>query len=139
MQAQLVILMLLVWVVTLALAIRLRAGKTPRELRQVEFWVTIVVPLPFCLLIAMQVVQHRVTAGTMISAGSILALVLFRLFRSQQPFQPGEALDNYARDPIRCGQCDYDLTGNASGICPECGWRIPAQVPPGDDVPWTFW
>jgi hypothetical protein len=23
-----------------------------------------------------------------------------------------------------CGQCGYDLTGNVSGICPECGWKI---------------
>lgn len=23
--------------------------------------------------------------------------------------------------PGRCEQCDYDLTGNTSGICPECG------------------
>lgn len=26
----------------------------------------------------------------------------------------------------RCHQCDYDLTGNVSGICPECGTPIPA-------------
>lgn len=25
----------------------------------------------------------------------------------------------------RCAQCDYDLRGNASGICPECGTPIP--------------
>lgn len=25
----------------------------------------------------------------------------------------------------RCHQCDYDLTGNVSGICPECGTPIP--------------
>ena len=29
---------------------------------------------------------------------------------------------------INCGQCGYDLTGNASGICPECGWTIPPEV-----------
>lgn len=23
-----------------------------------------------------------------------------------------------------CPQCDYDLTGNTSGICPECGTRL---------------
>ena len=27
-----------------------------------------------------------------------------------------------------CGQCGYDLTGNVSGVCPECGWRIPHIV-----------
>ena len=25
---------------------------------------------------------------------------------------------------VTCGQCGYDLTGNVSGICPECGWKI---------------
>lgn len=25
------------------------------------------------------------------------------------------------RDPARCGECGYDLTGNVSGRCPECG------------------
>ena len=24
-------------------------------------------------------------------------------------------------DPTRCRACDYDLTGNVSGVCPECG------------------
>lgn len=26
-----------------------------------------------------------------------------------------------------CFECGYDLTGNLSGICPECGWDIPAD------------
>jgi hypothetical protein len=25
----------------------------------------------------------------------------------------------------RCGRCGYDLTGNTSGVCPECGAKIP--------------
>jgi hypothetical protein len=28
----------------------------------------------------------------------------------------------------RCRKCLYDLTGNVSGICPECGTPIPEQV-----------
>jgi uncharacterized RDD family membrane protein YckC len=27
-----------------------------------------------------------------------------------------------------CASCDYDLTGNVSGICPECGTRIPEET-----------
>ena len=23
-----------------------------------------------------------------------------------------------------CGNCEYDLTGNESGVCPECGTEI---------------
>jgi hypothetical protein len=27
----------------------------------------------------------------------------------------------------RCGQCGYDLTGNVSGVCPECGTPVSAR------------
>ena len=35
----------------------------------------------------------------------------------------------------RCFQCDYDLTGNTSGICPECGTSVrrSPQTGGGDD------
>lgn len=35
----------------------------------------------------------------------------------------------HARSPAtgRCAACDYDLTGNVSGVCPECGKAIPAN------------
>ncbi|MCH7592047.1 MAG: hypothetical protein IH989_04605 [Planctomycetes bacterium] len=26
--------------------------------------------------------------------------------------------------PGRCQACDYDLTGNVSGVCPECGTKV---------------
>lgn len=26
--------------------------------------------------------------------------------------------------PGRCARCDYDLTGDASGVCPECGTEV---------------
>lgn len=29
-----------------------------------------------------------------------------------------------------CSRCGYDLTGNVSGICPECGSRIDSSVQP---------
>ncbi len=29
--------------------------------------------------------------------------------------------------PGHCRKCGYDLTGNVSGVCPECGERIPAD------------
>jgi len=27
--------------------------------------------------------------------------------------------------PGICGKCQYDLTGNVSGVCPECGTPVP--------------
>jgi len=29
--------------------------------------------------------------------------------------------------PRRCQECEYDLTGNTSGVCPECGLDMPAE------------
>jgi hypothetical protein len=35
-----------------------------------------------------------------------------------------------------CHACGYDLTGNVSGVCPECGTPVPppASAPPGNGV-----
>ena len=30
--------------------------------------------------------------------------------------------------PGHCRRCDYDLTGNVSGVCPECGTPIPPRA-----------
>ncbi|MCG3132419.1 MAG: hypothetical protein FLDDKLPJ_03258 [Phycisphaerae bacterium] len=56
-----------------------------------------------------------------------VALIPGRLLRRIRP--PRE------RDPVRrgryprglCHACGYDLTGNVSGACPECGARRPAS------------
>src|SRR5438094_828940 len=29
-----------------------------------------------------------------------------------------------SRKKTECAKCGYDLTGNTSGSCPECGWLI---------------
>ena len=34
-----------------------------------------------------------------------------------------EGLKQERRDAGRCVACAYDLTGNVSGVCPECGSR----------------
>lgn len=54
-----------------------------------------------------------------LSLGLILSLATYalfrrRLFRSKAGHSP---------------QCRYDLTGNTSGVCPECGLLIPTQEP----------
>jgi hypothetical protein len=47
-----------------------------------------------------------------------------------------------------CSHCGYDLTGNASGICPECGTAVDPQIasnPPAglslilQTQPWWVW
>lgn len=36
-------------------------------------------------------------------------------------------LSRRAEDNQKCRECRYDLTGNVSGVCPECGTRITSQ------------
>ncbi len=65
------------------------------------------------------------TLGLMIML-PLLALVLvmgvfgLRGLRSDKYFRK-----LYELDPGFCGRCGYDLTGNISGVCPECGWKLP--------------
>jgi hypothetical protein len=33
-------------------------------------------------------------------------------------------LDHRRISPGHCGKCGYDLTGNVSGRCPECGVAV---------------
>ncbi len=58
--------------------------------------------------------------------GAWITLLLSLLF-------PSYALWRFLRGPRyhpplppdgRCAYCDYDLTGNVSGVCPECGNQI---------------
>jgi rRNA maturation protein Nop10 len=30
---------------------------------------------------------------------------------------------------MKCAECGYDLTGNLSGRCPECGTQLPSKAP----------
>ncbi len=37
-------------------------------------------------------------------------------------------------DGSQCASCAYDLTGNASGVCPECGTPVAQQAKDGKDA-----
>jgi uncharacterized paraquat-inducible protein A len=51
------------------------------------------------------------TAVAVLAVAVILAQLLYFGFREAHVEQDGP----------RCQRCDYDLTGNVSGVCPECG------------------
>ncbi len=66
---------------------------------------------------------HIELKAAIVLAG-VLTLILYRWDR---PYPP----------PC-CWSCGYNLTGNVSGICPECGTRIPEPASDdagGDDEP----
>lgn len=54
--------------------------------------------------------------GSLLGIGGALALIGLISLGNAVRF-PGK--QNYA--PGHCRKCDYDLTGNRSGTCPECG------------------
>lgn len=39
-------------------------------------------------------------------------------------FRPTREPNNRRFQPGHCQNCSYDLTGNVSGICPECGTEV---------------
>ena len=41
------------------------------------------------------------------------------------------ALPRLYETPGHCHTCEYDLTGNVSGVCPECGTIISGEKPQG--------
>jgi hypothetical protein len=55
----------------------------------------------------------------MTAAGYVLGVWLFVMGTS--PYKPPRA---YMVEPPLCDNCGYNLTGNESGVCPECGTKV---------------
>ncbi len=65
---------------------------------------------------------HRIFFIVTLCAASISSLrFLKKRARSEDAGSP-------AHFPDPCSVCSYDLTGNVSGICPECGTHMEAQA-----------
>jgi hypothetical protein len=52
----------------------------------------------------------------------------FTLRRRCRQCQASFRVESLKPELLSCGQCGYNLTGNISGICPECGWIIPEDI-----------
>lgn len=72
--------------------------------------------------------------GFLIMAYSLGYTILFQPISQVSEHQ---ARHLYKQDPGHCGRCEYDLTGNTTGICPECGWTLNAEPP--DSPGWAMW
>lgn len=120
---------------------RKRLPITPRQTRKRSWRVLAFTVLP-CAFAAFvfwksDLPQHK--AIVVVSIGGVAmagASALYQYFRSPPAH---ETLQNFAADSRHCGQCEYDLTGNVSGVCPECGWQIPQGKLDVDTPGWPLW
>jgi hypothetical protein len=118
-----------------------RAPLSPRQSRKESRWIWALTG-PICVLSAWMAwnsgtPQSRLFAVVMMAYLAIGAVVAVRQWLGSPPER--EAVANFAVDPRHCGRCEYDLTGNTSGICPECGWRIPRWPLDVDSPGWAVW
>ena len=74
---------------------------------------------------------------------AVVLLIAIAHHRGERPFPPGccrmcgRRFDSEGQDKCprcgwsrrRCTECHYDLTGNTSGTCPECGEAIREDPP----------
>ncbi len=120
-----VTVILLMIAIAVTLASRSPRGLTPRQRQRNLRWEFAVVLLLTCGILGI-----NLWAGMSWFAGMLLSVLLLSLAGTgynaffAAPTQR-EIAENYIMDRGHCGRCGYDLTGNVSGICPECGWRIP--------------
>jgi hypothetical protein len=93
--------------------------------RQWLAWVILLASVPVAFLVVRGTQWLMGTQNTMIwlMAGLYQGLIL--LIGVVIAVQPRE---RPARFP--CRRCHYDLTGNESGICPECGAHVEVAPPP---------
>ena len=59
-----------------------------------------------------------------VPATSIFIGVIFAMAGVGAVLESGRQRRGYPLVPTLCPKCRYDLTGNVSGVCPECGTKI---------------
>jgi hypothetical protein len=84
-------------------------------------------PMPRAVVCGI-VVAGVVTYGVARGYGALVAVLLFPILVLAAVFVSGwwsidrpHAVRRHRRSQGLCVQCGYDLTGNVSGVCPECG------------------
>lgn len=110
-------------------------GRTLREQRECmrkSLWVVLLAWLAF---VCLAWTEHN----PMLALCWTIALLSMMYPAIRRPTEE-DAQRDYARDPRHCGRCGYDLTGNVSGTCPECGWRIePLPMLLVERPDWGLW
>ncbi len=66
---------------------------------------------------------EKFTSYASLSVGFFCSLMVLLVF-----LRRGRITRRFDRVPYLCVECGYDLQGNSSGVCPECGTPIPDTV-----------
>jgi len=118
---------------------RIGRSLSPRAVRKRYHWVvlnqTVLLGMLVCALLSQGLPEWQMIlllCGIMVSMVSLI----WKVTRRQTE---DDAQRNYADDTGHCGRCEYDLTGNVSGICPECGWVIPKTPMRMQSPDWARW
>ncbi len=108
---------------------------SPRStLRLYRYWFWIVNMLWFAISCHALIMNHFYLLAIWPPMFLLSALPLVFRKRTAKEF-----LQNYTANSRYCGRCEYDLTGNITGICPECGWEIPDNDTLVQDYGWGRW
>ena len=73
------------------------------------------------LLVALLTIRDRAIFWTMIAVGVALLVVNFVIVSRRNA---AKVRGQRAAELNRCPNCEYDLTGNTSGRCSECGVTV---------------
>jgi len=77
--------------------------------------------------------------GLMLMIGVAIVLEVYSLVKLESLSNEYDARVNYSQDAAHCGRCGYDLTGNTTGVCPECGWQLPKLPVKLQSPVWHVW
>jgi hypothetical protein len=104
-----------------------RSIESPEEqLRtRIRFWLPLPIALYMMLSLPLVVAgAGRYGGGPMVVVAIFeLGLILNVIYRFRRKRELQRRLNGL------CQQCGYCLNGNVSGICPECGTKIPVRLP----------
>ena len=117
--------------------IRRRAEMAPRQRRRFDRKNSIISAVIMAGVATMMFYSGQMWGACMFTL--LCAITLYGVAVYPIKHSDVETRVNYAADPSCCGRCDYDLTGNESGICPECGWLIPETPEFVEPVHWAYW
>ena len=84
--------------------------------------------LATAIVVSTAVLTKRYPVPRLASDDQLLWLIGTSVMLAASAYVLRHAMTERRTDAGRCAVCDYDLQGNASGICPECGTPIAANA-----------